>query len=191
MLDLLSAMEWTWVPLLFGISFGQDKASSSGSSQSSSNRGLLEPEKGSLSAFIEPQARQQFGPYLQNMLTTPFQLPRLNAAGIYDTQNEALNRLIQQSVGGASSNLAQRGFLNANATPLAGAVGIQNFLPQYLQGVGQNVEQQVLAPETVRQQRFADVANAFQQLIALLGGQSSSTTTGQESASGWNFGLGR
>lgn len=189
MLDVLTVLDWTWVPLLFGISFGQEKASSSGSSQSSSNRGLLEPEKGALSTFIEPLARQQFGPYLQNMLQTPFQLPRLNAAGIYDTQNEALNRLIQQNVGSASSNLAQRGFLNANATPLAAGVGIQNFLPQYLTGVGQNVEQQVLAPETVRQQRFADVANAFQQLIALLGGQSSATSTGSQSMSGFNFGV--
>lgn len=190
MFDLLTVLDWTWVPVLFGISFGQQKQSSSGSSSSSSNKGLLEPEKGNLSSFIEPQIRQDFAPYLQTQLTTPYELPKLNAAGIYDTQNEALNRVIQQNVSGASGNLAQRGFLNTNASPLAAGVGIQNFLPQYLQGVGQNVEQQVLAPEQVRQQRFADVANAFQQLIALLGGQSASTTTGQESQSSFNLGLG-
>ena len=183
-------MEWEPRQTLCSISFGQDKASSSGSSSSSSNTGLLEPEKGTLSAFIEPKAREQFGPYLQNMLTTPYELPKLNAAGIYDTQNNALNRLLQQSVGGASSNLAQRGFLNANASPLAAGMGVQNILPQYLAGVGSNIEQQQLAPEEVRQQRFADVANAFQQLIALLGGQSASTSTGSQSSSGFNLGLG-
>ena len=183
-------MEWEPRSTLCSISFGQDKASSSGTSTSSSNTGLVEPQKSDLSTFLEPLVRKQFGPYLQNQLTTPYELPKLNAAGIYDTQTNALDRLLQQSVGSASSNLASRGFLNANATPLAAATGVQNILPQYLQGVGANIEQQTLAPEQVRQQRFADVSNAFQQLIALLGGQSASTTTGQESGKGFNFGLG-
>ena len=190
MFDLLSILDWSSMLVLVGISFGSQKQSDTGSSSSSSNQGLLEPQKSNLSSYIQPLATNQFGPYLQQMLDTPYALPTLNSAGVYDTQNAAVNGLLQQNVGQASSNLAQRGFNNAAQTPLAATQGLQNFLPQYLDTVGQNIQQQLIAPETVRQQRFSDAANAFQQLIALLGGQSGSTTTGSQSGGGFNFGLG-
>jgi hypothetical protein len=170
------------------VSFGSGSSGGGSSSTSSSNTGLQPAQKTQLSQFIEPQVQNTYADYLRNQLTTPFALPPLNAAGVYDTQNNAVNRLLQDATGTASAGLAKRGFLNANATPLAGQMGVQSFLPQYLQQVGQNIQQQQTVPEQVNQQRFQDVANAFQQLIALLGGQSSATTTGSQSANSFTFG---
>ena len=175
---------------LCSVSFGGNKNTSQSNTISSSNQGLQAADKTALSEFIQPQVQNAFGPYLQQQLQTPFQMPTLNPqTGMYDTQDNAVNRLIQDSTGTASSQLAQRGMLNANQSPLVAQRGLQSFLPQYLQQVGQNIQNQQVVPEQVNQQRFQDVTNAFQQLIALLGGQSSATTVGNQGGSGFNFGL--
>ena len=181
-------LDCLWMLPLLGLSFGSGSSNRNESTTSTSSQGFQPTQNAQLSGFITPSVMNSFAPYLQGKLQTPFQMPALNEAGVYDTQNNALNQLLAQSTGTASSNLARRGFLNAGATPLAAQQGVQSFLPQYLTQVGQNIQQQQTIPEQVSQQRFQDVANAFQQLIALMGGQSASTTTGSQSANQFNFG---
>ena len=187
-------IEWLSDPIvwmvLLGLSFGSGSSGGGSSTTSTSSQGFQPAQNAQLSGFITPSVMNSFAPYLQGQLQTPFQMPGLNEAGVYDTQNNALNQLLAQSTGTASSGLARRGMLNPQATPLAAQQGVQSFLPQYLQQVGQNIQQQQTIPEQVSQQRFQDVANAFQQLIALMGGQSASTTTGSQAASGFKVGLG-
>jgi len=169
-------------------SFGKEQSHSTDSTTSAASTALQRGDKNVLSGFLYPQI-QDFGAYLQQQLETPFQLPTLNRAGMFDTQNTAIDQLLRNATSTASSGLAQRGFLNANATPLTAQMGVQSFLPQYLAQVGANVEQQATIPEQVRSQRLGDVQNAFQQLIALLGGQSSTVSNGSSRSSGGSGGL--
>jgi hypothetical protein len=164
-------------------SFNFNASQNSGQGDSTSRHGLFGGDVNTLSSFLQPAAMGQFAPYLQQQLATPFDMPRLNQYGVYDSQQQGVNNLLKQSVGNASAGLAKRGFLNPNATTLAAQTGVQSFLPQYLQQVGTNIQNQEVVPEQVRQQRMSDTLNAFQQLIALLGGASSSTTTGTQGSS--------
>ena len=174
------------------LSGGTQQSDQRSTTTSSSNQGLLEPQKSELSTFAGP-ASQQFGQYVQGQITNPsyaLNLPRLNANGVFPQQQGAVNQMLTQGVSDASSNLAQRGFLNQNASPLAAGLGTQNVAAQLLPQIGQNVQAQQTFPFTAQQAQIQNVANTFQQLIALLGGQSSSTSTGATNQSGFNLGLG-
>lgn len=186
MLEWIPLEWWSFLPLAVGISF----KSSSGSTQSSggSRVGTQEGDALKLSNYLSGQFSGPLGQYTSDLLSQPFQMPQLNGMGIYETQQQGFDTALGNATGQASSNLARRGFLNANASPLAASMGVQTVAPQFLQAVGANVEQQATMPEYVRQQRVNQVQNFLKTLIAAMGGQSySNSSGGSESQSGGLF----
>lgn len=171
------------------ISFGSQSSGGGTNSTSSSSQGLAPRDQTALSSFIYPNITNTLMPYLQQQLAHPAQLPQLNSYGLYDTQMQGAQQAAGNAVSGASADLAKRGFLTPGATPLAGQVGMQAFLPQYLGQVGANIQSQLLYPEQQRQINLQQGTSGLQQLIALLGGQSSSTQTGSQQSGGTHFGF--
>lgn len=193
MLELIS--DWVlWAPVLFGLSFGQQESNQqSTSSQSrSENKGLPDPLAQKLSEYIEPRIRQTYLPFAKTQLETPFALPKLTPEGVYAEQVPSLQNIVNQGVSRASSNLAQRGFLSPQNAPFVAGQGIQDVVPQFLSGVGQNVERQVLEPELERRRRVADYLALLEQAISGIGaeGSFSNVAQGSQGSSGFNFGLG-
>lgn len=183
------------LPVWFGLSGGggQQKTQTDFVDDSTVERGLPEKQAKSLSEFLEPRLRTSYMPLLRGRLENPsFQMPSLTPEGIFSTQTPSFTNLLNQGVSRASGNLAQRGFLSPRNAPFVAGQAVQDIAPQFLSGVGQNIEQAVLEPEAQRRRDVANYLAAWEQLTSLLGGQSaqSRTTTSTTSGGGSQFGFG-
>ena len=121
---------------------------------------------------------------------TNYGTPALTASGLLPEQQGAFTEAVNQAMGRASSNFANRGFLRPeNIQAIAGSAA-QNVAPQFAPFIERNVAQRTQAPlvqEDLMRQRFADLLAMLGFTSTTLGGQSISS--GKSESSGFQASL--
>ena len=102
-------------------------------------------------------------------------IPTVGETGLFPQQEQAFRVAVQQALGSASSDFAQRGFLRPeNINAIAGSAA-QNVMPQFAPLIGQ----QVIAPEQITQNRISQLLQLISLYPGLLGGQATQISAGQ------------
>jgi hypothetical protein len=172
LMDVLSL-----VPILLGFNFGQSE------SQQQQESGL-DPETRWMLATRGRNLAAQFDPILLNRVTaTPPSFPALGPTGLYPQQEQAFNTAVTQGFSKSSADFARQGMLRPEAIGAIAGSAARDVLPQFLGLIGQNVQQGVMAPELIQQQRTNQFTDFLRTLLGVQGG------TGAGSGSAFNFGL--
>lgn len=109
-----------------------------------------------------------------------------NIPGLFQEQEGAANAFANKMFANASAGGALRGMFSPNNTPGIVGSAITNMGATLLPMISQNLQNQMLIPEQIRNQRFTNVMTPLQALIAGLG----STAKGESSALQMSLGLG-
>ena len=186
MLELLTQIDWSWAPVLFGVSFGGGSGGGGNSTTSTSSErtGLFEPQAQQLSSFLAPQYQSTFFPYTGQRASNPTQassLPSLDPNGLFPSQQAGFGQSLRDATSAASGNLAQRGFVRPENTQEAAAQGMAAVLPGYLNQTSGNIQQVSQYGPQVQAQTATDYLAALQSAITGVGGQSSQITTSTSS----------
>ncbi len=186
---MFELIDWSLVPLLFGISFGQS------SNQQSSETGFNQPQRGLIGANAV-DVTGNLNPFLQGQISpgsrASLQLPGLNSNGLYAGQQNlydtGFNQAVTKALSGFSGNEAARGFLQPSAVANIAGSAAQQVAPQFAQFAlplaGHNILQQTTVPEQLMQGRTNQLIDFLKSLMGVPGG------TGQGSGSSFTFGLG-
>lgn len=179
--------------------FSPSSAQQSSSASSSTVSGLSPWARGELTHFLV--APSTTGNYdtskgflvpttqaLSKRASTPFEMPVLGSNGLYETQQGAFKSAMDQALSYFSGNAASRGFLNPNATGTIIGSAMQNVLPGLMPLIGNQTEQQKLAPENVTQSRIAQLLQMISQYPGLLGSQGTSVQSSQGTSTGAGLG---
>lgn len=175
--------EWLLYLPLFGFSFTSNDSDSTQTSQSQtdSRTGLFKKQAKKLSQFIGPEVSElinQFG----SRFAQPVNTPQTGQSGLFSKTEAGVQSLAQDALSRLGSN-ANAGTLTQSSLAAA--------LPGLAEPLAQAQQFSRDLPEDVTQQRFADTLGLVQQIVGLLGGSSTSSSTGagsfNRSASGAGF----
>lgn len=171
----------------------QSQSTQSSNSQNFGSSGFWGTDKNDASrvAFqglsgLSNTANSQLGepiPRFQFSQTTP---------GLFKEQEGWANAFANQLFNKTSGSAAARGQLSPFNTPAIVGSALTKAAPTILPLIGQNLQNAMVIPETIRTQRFQNAMSPLQALIAGLGSYSSgsSSSFGQSTGSGSGFGVG-
>lgn len=170
---------------IFG-NYGQSKSGSTqqSSSQSTANSGFSTGWKDAvsdtsvnrlvgLSNVAEDMVRNQAIPQFQFSSTTP---------GLFKEQEGWANAFANQLFNKVSGSAAARGQLSPFNIPAVVGSALTKAAPTILPLIGQNLQNAMVIPETIRTQRFQNAMSPLQALIQGLGSTQQSTSFGQGSS---------
>lgn len=172
MLEYLDLTTLSWLPLLFGISFGKSGQSSS------SESGLPRSQRKELGAIGIGDVKA-FNPFITARTTGDLGLPSMNAMGLYPQQEQAFSQAVTQALSRFSGNYAAHGFLNPDVVASIAGSAAQQVAPQFLPLILQNI----LQPEQRQQERINQFHDFLKTILGVPGG------SGQGSASQFNTGV--
>lgn len=165
-----------------GQSTGQSTASGTSGGQSFGFSGLSPTDSAALSSSLGSALTGQVLPSLTSSAGATYNLPALNAQGLYPAQQAAADKAIEDAIAGLSSSAAARGQLDPRNVSAVSGAAIQNVLPQLMPVISQNIKDVAGAPLALATGRTQAISPLLQSLAGLLGSQQQSTQAAQNEA---------
>lgn len=173
---------------MFGIGGGFSKQDSQSGSQSTSNAGFSTGWKDSvsdtavnrlvgMSDVAEDMVRNQAVPQFQFSQRFP---------GLFKQQEGFADAFAKQLFSGVSGSAAARGQMSPFNVPGIVGSALTKAAPTLLPLIGQNLQNAMVVPETIRTQRFQNAMSPLQALIAGLGSSSQGSSFSESSGMGAN-----